>query len=75
MSKIIKFFFLSCLKATELIEKKSNFRLSFKERLQLKVHKMICDACKSYENQSTLIDEKIAHYYKQNLPSGKSGES
>ena len=29
--------FLSCLKATELMEKKLHFEVSFKEKLQLKV--------------------------------------
>ena len=39
--------FLSCLKATELIEKKMHFKLSFGERLQLSVHKAMCDACRN----------------------------
>ncbi len=52
--------FLSCLKATELIEKKLQFNLSFRERLQLKVHKMMCKACTNYEKQSSLIDQGIS---------------
>lgn len=50
---------LSCLKATELIEKKLHFKLSFKEKLQLKMHKMMCDACRLYEKQSTLLEKGI----------------
>jgi len=50
---------LSCLKATELIEKKLHFKLSFKEKLQLKMHKMMCDACRLYEKQSALLEKGI----------------
>lgn len=51
--------FLSCLKATELIEKKRYFKLSVKEEMQLKMHKMMCDACTNYEKQSILMDHAI----------------
>ena len=53
------FLFLSCLKATELIEKKFHFKLSFTEKIQLELHKMMCDACKTYEKQSGIIEEGI----------------
>ncbi len=52
--------FLSCLKATELIEKRLNFKLSVKEKLQLKVHKMMCSACSNYEKQSLFIEKGIS---------------
>ncbi len=51
--------FLSCLKATELIEKKLNFKLSVTEKVQLKAHKMMCSACTNYENQSVLIEKSL----------------
>ena len=51
--------FLSCLKATELIEKKLHFKLSGKEKLQLKVHKMMCSACTNYEKQNVLIEKSF----------------
>lgn len=51
--------FLSCLKATELIEKKLSFRLSAKEKIQLKAHKMMCSACRNYEKQSVLIEKAM----------------
>jgi hypothetical protein len=53
------FLFLSCRKATELIEKKIHFKLSFSESVQLKIHKSLCDACTKYEKQSILIDKRI----------------
>ena len=60
MKKIMHKLFLSCLKATELIEKKMHFGLSGKERLQLKMHKMMCDACSSYEKQSVFLEKGIS---------------
>ena len=60
MKKIMHILFLSCLKATELIEKKLHFRLSGKEKLQLKLHKMMCDACSSYEKQSIFLEKGIS---------------
>jgi hypothetical protein len=60
MKKIMNILFLSCLKATELIEKKMHFRLSRKEKIQLTAHKMMCNACTSYEKQSLLIEKGIS---------------
>lgn len=60
MKKIMHILFLSCLKATELIEKKFHFKLSFKEKLQLKVHKMMCEACSQYEKQSAILESGIS---------------
>ena len=60
MKKIMQFLFLSCLKATELIEKNLHFKLSFKEKLQMKVHKMMCDACTHYEKQTVFLEKGIA---------------
>ena len=52
---------LSCLKATELIEKNLHFRLTLVEKSQLKVHKMMCDACKRYDSQSHIIENSMKH--------------
>jgi hypothetical protein len=60
MKKIMHTMFLSCLRATELVEKKIHFGLSAKERLQLKMHKMMCDACTSYEKQSIFLEKGIS---------------
>jgi hypothetical protein len=59
MNNIMHFLFLSCLKATELIEKKLHFKLTLKEKIQLELHKMMCDACSMYEEQSEIIEEGI----------------
>ena len=59
MKKLMQYLFLSCYKATRLIEKRIYSKLSFKEELQLKVHKMMCDACSNYEKDSLLIDKAL----------------
>jgi len=64
MKKIMHALFLSCLKATELIEKKFHFKLSFKEKLQLKIHKMMCDACSMYEKQSAVLEKGMESHHK-----------
>ncbi|MBI5371981.1 MAG: hypothetical protein HZA79_08140 [Sphingobacteriales bacterium] len=56
MKKLFHWLMLSCKKATGLIEKKAVTRLTFKEGLQLRLHKSMCDACTAYEKQSKKID-------------------
>lgn len=64
MKKLMHILFLSCLKATELIEKKFHIKLSFREKLQLELHKMMCDACSMYEKQSALIEKGMESQHK-----------
>ena len=63
---------LSCKKATEMVEKKTVTSLSFIEKLKLKMHLSMCDACKAYEKQSKIIDNflhKNAHSHtEENIP-------
>lgn len=67
MKKIMHILFLSCLKATELIEMRFHFKLSLTERIQLKMHKMMCEACTKYEKQSALLEKSIASSSKKNV--------
>jgi len=60
MKNLMNILFLSCLKATELIEKKLLFKLSFSERVRLKMHKAMCDACTMYEKQSNVLDKALS---------------
>ncbi len=53
---------LPCKKATELIEKRSLVGLSLKEKIQLHLHKTMCDACAAYQKQSKKIDELLERY-------------
>jgi len=50
---------LSCLKASELIEKRNYSPLTIADKIQLSVHLSMCTACKTYEKQSILIDKAI----------------
>ena len=59
MKKLSKILFISCLKASELIEKKIELKLNFIEKIQLKMHKMVCEACTRYEKQSLYIDKSF----------------
>ena len=61
MKHIMHILMLSCLKATELIEKKFHIKLSFTERLQLRMHTMMCDKCARYEKQSEFLENGIQH--------------
>jgi len=67
MKKLMHFLFLSCKKASELIEKKMQFRLSAKEKMQLKMHKMMCNACSLYEIQSKLLEKSLEEHLKGEL--------
>jgi hypothetical protein len=60
MNKVMNVFFLSCLKASQLMEKKLHFRLNGIEKLQLRMHTMMCDACPRYEKQTGFIEKGIA---------------
>lgn len=53
---------LSCRKATELIEKELDYKLSILEKIQLYMHTHMCDACRHYQQQSQLIDEALKRH-------------
>lgn len=70
---------LSCKKASELVEKKQDKKISIVESLQLKLHLWICTACAIYEKQSKALEtllrkisstpkiEKLSEESKQNI--------
>ncbi len=64
---------LSCKKATELIEKKLLVKLSFKEKMQLQLHKSMCSACTAYEKQSKKMD-RLFHKHIHNDGTEMTGE-
>lgn len=65
MKKLMHILFLSCLKASALIEKKFHIKLSFTEQMQLKAHKMMCDVCSRYEKQSLILEKGIERHVHQ----------
>lgn len=50
---------LSCDKATTLMEKRLDVGLTMTERLKLRFHTSMCDACTNYQKQSQLIHEVL----------------
>lgn len=60
--------FLSCQKASELIEKQNLFKLTILEKIQLKIHKAMCKACELYEKQSIIIEKGLSAYHHQHSP-------
>lgn len=50
---------LSCLKATEMAERKISSRLSLLDTIKLHYHYKICSVCRDYENQSAIIEKLI----------------
>ncbi|MCU0439965.1 MAG: hypothetical protein MUC49_18930 [Raineya sp.] len=64
---------LTCKKATELVEKKQNKRISFVENIQLKLHIWICKACAIYEKQSKII-QSFLHKISSNQATQKLSE-
>ncbi len=62
---MLKFLEISCHKATELVEKKINFSLSWKESLSLHYHQKACVVCKYYEDQNIMLEQWIQQIEEQ----------
>lgn len=54
---MMKRLMLSCQAATELMEKKLRDELSRTEEIKLRMHSLMCAACRRYERQSQLIEQ------------------
>ncbi len=52
---------ISCKEATQLILKKEEGKLSIGQRVQLSLHLLICDLCKSFNLQNKWINKHIHH--------------
>lgn len=57
----------NCKKATLLIEKKNERRISPLEQLELGLHLIGCSVCRLYKKQSQLIDQMLGQSYKNSL--------
>ena len=60
MNKIM----LSCKKATELVERKHENKLSFQEGFQLNLHLLMCKTCNAYEKQSKLLNKALSKFFR-----------
>lgn len=56
MKRLMQKLFLSCEQATKLEEKRKEEGLSFRERMQLKMHLGMCVTCRSYKALSQKMD-------------------
>ena len=59
----------NCRKATFLIEKQQDVKLSVKEKMELEIHLAGCYICRVYEQQSILINRMMKNIFR-----GKSRE-
>lgn len=51
---------LSCREATRLVARSMEQRLTWKERLALRFHLMMCDVCRRYRDQLIWLDRTLA---------------
>jgi len=70
MDTLMHTLMLSCRKASELIDKKSMVKLSFKENIQLHLHTSMCAGCKAYQKQSKVLDHLLQKHLRSNDPLG-----
>jgi hypothetical protein len=54
----------NCKKATLLIEKKLIGKITFREKLELKIHLAGCSICRTFERQSILINQMVKELFK-----------
>jgi len=57
-----EFLFYSCKKATELIEKSKVVPLGQLEKSRLAIHLSMCDACRTYQKSSDILDRKLTEH-------------
>lgn len=77
MNKLMNTLMLSCKKASEIIDKQSVIRLSFKEKVMLRMHTSMCDGCKEYKKQSKLLDKFLHNHIlgnETNVPQIKNND-
>ena len=55
----LKSIIYNCRQATFLIEKRMLSKLTFKERIELRIHLAGCDVCTLYVKQSQKINEMV----------------
>ena len=53
----------NCKKATFLIEKKMIDKLTFREKIELRIHLAGCSVCRLYQQQSEMINEMVQQLF------------
>lgn len=59
MKRVMRWFMISCQKAGQLIEKRLHHQITPAERIELIVHTSLCQACRTYEKQSRVIEKAM----------------
>ncbi len=54
---------ITCKKATLLISMKEEGKLSFAQKIQLRMHLAVCSMCKLFEKQSLFISKNARHLH------------
>lgn len=66
---MMKYLMINCRKATYLMAKKEEGKLSFVGRMKLSIHTSMCSLCKKFEKQTSLIGKESKHVHAEdNLP-------
>ena len=60
---IFKFIYLSCKRATFLLSKKEEGKLTLIEKTQLKFHLRLCDFCTRFEKQTKFLSKNSTHLH------------
>lgn len=68
MKRLMNILVLSCQKASELIEKQQYFGLTSTEKIRLLMHTSMCDACSSWQKQSSDIDQVLQQRAEEPTP-------
>jgi hypothetical protein len=56
---------ISCKEASRLISQSMDERLSFPQRVKLRVHLLICDACYNFNRNMRLLRQAVARLFEQ----------
>lgn len=62
---MMKMIMLSCKNATELLEKKGNYKITSVEVVKLFFHTSMCNICKAYESQTKIINNTLFRLFKE----------
>ncbi|MCF8200290.1 MAG: zf-HC2 domain-containing protein [Sulfuritalea sp.] len=53
---------MSCKQATELMSQEQDRQLTFFERINLRIHVLICDACNNYRQQMSVLRDACKRF-------------
>jgi hypothetical protein len=55
-------YLISCQEATRLLSRLRDGRISFAERCKLRLHLLVCEACRRFKHQLELVREAMRRY-------------